>query len=204
MIELGISRKNDVFRAQGHKHLALFHINMFIAGEEEHLFLAKEAGAEFLQWAESLHNSRGDIFPFSDALLIGAKCYMFDRPDTSLNYVASIFQLGLDFGDEPIPAHMREIIDDAKAIVNQINRMMHERRGLARHAREEGDVDRYLSYMLYTYRASAALGEARIAAEIALELAEFFSAMGESEIASQWASAAAMWKGEEIQRKSND
>ena len=198
MLDFASNRNNDFFRAKAYERIALSSLKAYSSDENnsEELDIAKEIATVYIEWADSLRQNRGDLFPLPDALILGAEVNRFDRPDSALDFVGWVFRIGLEFEKGEIPQHLRIAIGMGKSIIDGIGAEMNSRMsdGAASIDSGENAVDD----LIYAFRASAALGNAAIASNSATLLSGFYNKKGDLESASKWGSAALKWKGEEI------
>ncbi|MCK5832598.1 hypothetical protein KAH81_02910 [bacterium] len=195
MIDYGFERKNDVYRSQGYERLTLGLLDSYLEENAEDLFTAKIVGAEYLAWADSLRENRGDLFPLTSALLLNASVNIYDRPDSALGFLSDVFKIGIDYGEKELPTHLRIAIGKSKALIDQIYVMMNKHFETAKEYLKSDSPEEAIDGLLYTFRVSAALNEAQIAGSASVLLAEYYDSIGEKELAARWTAIALRWKG---------
>ncbi len=183
---------NDVLRAQSYKNLVLTYLDYSIKSDspEEYSDSAYATANRYLQWSDSLHAYRGDPFPLADALLLTAETVPPDSPGVAIAY---LMRLTSRPDTVEVPPNLQPYTSRAEKLLDEFGAEMTNRYRNANQIFADSPAKAIKDYK-YVYSASAGFGNAELASEIALKLAEYYRDNGEKALASKWAGEALLWE----------
>lgn len=194
LLEVAKASGNDVLRAQAYKNLALTYMNKSIetdsSQKKAYSDSAYNIANRYLDWADSLNESRGDPFPLADALLLAAETSPPDSPGVA---IANLLRLTFRPDTAKVPPNLQPYVSRAEKLLDELGREMALRLKIANQIFPE-NPEKAIGDYIYVYRAASAFNNAELASEVAMLITEFYRDAGKEEKAARWAGEALIWE----------